>query len=541
MELEKTIVEHFSLVGGTLFGLIGASGVARAWSKSKRSHLWLKKSIQDKTTLPATLHPIIDTARCIGCESCVAACPEEGVLQMIQGKATLVRPQKCVGHGDCKTVCPEKAIELVFGTNSVAFEIPRLNSHYQTDVSGLHIAGELGGMGLIRNAVKQGQLAVRSMAVSPKVLENVYDLLIVGAGPAGMAAALEAKQRNLKFLLIEQDRLGGTIAHYPRRKLVMSSTLQMPLVGEVRFKRNTVLKEELIELWHRWHKQFSLPISLGEKLIDLQKEDEFFVAKSSKKTILSKKVLLCLGVSGSPRKLGIQGEEGAHNVYYRLDDPEQFKKLDLVVIGGGNSAAECAEALSEPHLHNRVKLLVKEKSMERANEENIKRLQLRKEQGHLEIFYETWVKSMNDKTLTVMSSSGEKTLPADFTFALIGQERPFQLLKSWGISIKQYFGETLLVLIFILSGCQPERPAAESLISPITAFSHTGLTQTCTQCHEKDRPANHYVGQDCVTCHNVDAWKTSVSYSHVPAPSTCVECHKKDMPTTDHGQGLDCI
>ncbi len=154
----------------------------------------LEESIASGMTEPASLHPLIDPARCLGCASCISACPENSVLGLLNGKAQLVNPSHCIGHGACKTACPFDAIELVFGTEKRGLDIPEVNPDYQTNVPGIYIAGELGGMGLIRNAVTQGVQAVTSISkLSGIGKSHPLDLVIVGAGPAGIAASLAAK------------------------------------------------------------------------------------------------------------------------------------------------------------------------------------------------------------------------------------------------------------------------------------------------------------------------------------------------------------
>ena len=190
---------------------------------------------------PASLHPLIDASLCLGCGACVKACPEtphHDVLGLINGKAVLVGPTDCIGHGACKTVCPFNAITLVFGTERRGLDIPVLKPTFESNVPGVYVAGELGGMGLIKNALTQGQQALEAIAKAGVKRPGALDVLIVGAGPAGLAASLAAKKLGLSYQTVEQDSLGGAVFQYPRGKLVMTAPVELPIVGKVQF-RNT--------------------------------------------------------------------------------------------------------------------------------------------------------------------------------------------------------------------------------------------------------------------------------------------------------------
>lgn len=180
------------------------------WKRSKnhqKSKNVFDEAIASGMTEPASIHPVIDHIRCLGCATCVVACPErsKNVLGVIHGKAHLVNPTHCIGHGACKTACPFDAIELVFGTEKRGVDIPQVDENFQTNVPGIYIAGELGGMGLIRNAVTQGVQAVDSICKLDsfkKAKDNsngVIDLVIVGAGPAGLGALRARWARNLRL------------------------------------------------------------------------------------------------------------------------------------------------------------------------------------------------------------------------------------------------------------------------------------------------------------------------------------------------------
>src|SRR5262245_18254453 len=163
---------------------------------------------------PASLHPKIDPAKCLGCGACVRACPEaaHNVLGMIDGKAELIEPTYCIGHGACKASCPTDAITLVFGTETRGVDIPNVSPDFQTNVPGIFIAGELGGMGLIRNAIEQGRQAMDSVRALDRLgRPDVYDVVIVGCGPAGFSASLAAMHHKLGFLTVGHTTYARTL------------------------------------------------------------------------------------------------------------------------------------------------------------------------------------------------------------------------------------------------------------------------------------------------------------------------------------------
>ena len=237
-----------------------------AWSLSNKKRVYseniaaLEENKASGLTEPASLHPIIDPVKCLGCASCVSACPEGKILGVIDGRAQLIHATHCIGHGACKDACPRDAITLVFGTENRGVDIPEVKSNFETNMPGIFIAGELGGMGLIRNAVEQGRQALENICKVKgvgKASGECLDLVIVGAGPAGFAASLGALENKLKYVTVEQETLGGTVSHFPRGKLVMTAPVQLPMVGTVKFTETT--KEELLGFWQKVEKQTGLP------------------------------------------------------------------------------------------------------------------------------------------------------------------------------------------------------------------------------------------------------------------------------------------
>ena len=322
----------------------------RRWQREEAAIKAAEEAIAASMTEPPSLHPVIDPVKCVGCRSCVAACPEQDahpVLGIIRGKAHLVGPANCIGHGACFRACPEGAIELVFGTAKRGVDIPMVKPNFETNIPGLFIAGELGGMGLIRNAIEQGRQALDSIRkLNGFGKAGQHDLVIVGAGPAGIAASLGAMEAKLNSVTIEQDSLGGTVAHFPRGKLVMTAPAMLPIVGKMHFKETQ--KEKLIRYWQEIEASTGLAVSYKERVtaINRQPDGQSFEVVTDKGSYTTRAVLLTIGRRGTPRQLGVPGEDKT-KVVYRLIDPEQYKGQRVLVVGGGDSALEAAHTIAE--------------------------------------------------------------------------------------------------------------------------------------------------------------------------------------------------
>ncbi len=144
-------------------GIIWALYVVLRRRSEARSRATKEEAAEAGLLEPASLHPKFDPAKCLGCGACVRACPEGNIIGLINGKAELVEPAHCIGHGACREACPYDAITLVFGTERRGVDIPHVRPDFQTNIPGIFIAGELGGMGLIRNAIEQGSQAIDSI------------------------------------------------------------------------------------------------------------------------------------------------------------------------------------------------------------------------------------------------------------------------------------------------------------------------------------------------------------------------------------------
>lgn len=381
-------------------------------------------------------YPEVDLTKCIGCGSCVRACPEEGVLELIHGQAIVVHGARCVGHGLCAKECPTGGVVVRLGDLEERHDIPALTpSLMSTKTEGLYLAGEVTGFALVKTAIEHGQAVAAEVANkrSEPATDGVLDLLIVGAGPAGLSCALEAKDRGLDFALVDQDRLGGTVAHYPRKKLVLTQPVELPRYGKL--KHTSYLKEELIELWSEIAEQEELPFETGLVYQDLERDEGgiFSVTFEGGEVRRARAVCMALGRRGSPRKLGVPGEELC-KVSYGLVDAESYQDQDLLVVGGGDSAIEAALGLAEQP-GNRVTLSYRRKGFFRIKARNEARLEAAIAEGKLEVVLESNVLSIDEHEVTLtLANEALRTLPNEALFILAGGVPPFDKLERAGVS-----------------------------------------------------------------------------------------------------------
>ncbi len=415
----------------------------RRHNRLERTSLEALKAATEAGMLePPTLHPEIDPTICIGCKSCVVACPEQdahAVLGMIGKKARLIGPSDCIGHGACKTVCPVNAITLVFGTATRGIDLPVIKPNFETDVPGIFIAGELGGMGLIRNAIEQGRQAMQSVS---KLLSeghnNELDLVVVGAGPAGFSATLAAKVDNLKIVTVEQEELGGTVAHFPRRKLVMTQPAELPIVGKTKFRE--VQKEELIGFWQDVEKKTGIVINYDERVDAIVPAEgkAGYVVTTNRAVYDTRAVLLSIGRRGSPRQLGVPGED-LPKVTYRLIDPEQYRNQHVLVVGGGDSALEAATSIAEEE-GTSVTLSYRSGAFSRAKQKNREKIEAMSRAKRVQVLLNSNVKEIRDDSVVIALGDKFATIRNEAVIISAGGILPTTFLQKIGIKVETKWG-----------------------------------------------------------------------------------------------------
>lgn len=432
----------YSTYGLALVGLWLAFGASR-WHRERKATGRQQRAIEAGSTEPVSLHPVIDPARCVGCSACTNACPEGKIIGMIGGKAQLLDPGSCIGHGACKTVCPVDAIELVFGTAKRGVDIPVVSTQFESNVPGLFIAGELGGMGLIANAVEQGRQAVDAIARHNKIgMADIFDVVIVGGGPAGIAATLAAKEKQLRYLTFEQDSFGGTVARYPRAKLVMTRTAHLPLYGKVRLRR--VRKERLLALWQKVVQQSGVEIQNGVRVERIIPQPFGFEVTTSNGICRTATVLLATGRRGSPRRLGVPGED-LSKVVYSLDDPGQYRGQRVLVVGGGDSALEAAVTVSrQPGAQ--VTLSYRGTGFDRAKPANRRRIEEAMRTGGVAVLFGSQVRSiLADQVIVGRASQQQQSVQNDAVIICAGGVLPTAFLAEIGVLVETKYGTPMRV------------------------------------------------------------------------------------------------
>jgi len=441
MEVLIENIVTFVLVGGFITFLI--FGYIR---KSKKETSEIKKKIEKAQERgfhePVSLHPVVNPDICIGSGACITACPEHDILGIVNGLATTINASRCVGHGACFHACPVHAITLCIGTEKRGVDLPHISMEFETTIPGIFVAGELGGMGLIKNAVEQGKQAMSYIAQKLKSKSKAeFDVVIVGAGPSGISATLEATKRNLKYVTLEQNTLGGTVSNFPRAKIVMTSPMELPLYGKVRLSETS--KSELLELWNKVIEKNNIRINEQEKVESIEKQEGIFIVQTNKNHYTTKSILLSIGRRGSPRKLDVPGEE-KEKVAYRLLEPELIHNKKILVVGGGDSAIENTLLLADEN--NKVTLSYRSESFSRLKPKNLERIHEAQKRGKVKVLLNSEVSEILDNSviLKLKDSADPLVVENDLVYIFAGGILPTKFLEEIGIRITKKFGEAIL-------------------------------------------------------------------------------------------------
>jgi putative YpdA family bacillithiol system oxidoreductase len=385
---------------------------------------------------PQAQHPHIDATNCIGCAACTNVCPEGDVLAMLGGKAVIVNGYKCIGHSLCAEACPVGAITMVMASPSMGADMARLTPQFETTIKNLFIVGELGGLALIKNAINQGRDCIDNIANRINAMgarrsaPDLFDVLIVGAGPAGISASLRAIEKKLTYLAVDEGEMGGTVAKYPRQKLVMTTPVEFPMHGK--FKKMELSKEELLAFWNKVLQRADFKLRQGEKVEDVKKgEDGIFTVVTTKNQYRSHAVILAIGKGGSPRKLGVKGEE-LPKVMYRLIETDHYVNKKILVVGGGDSAVEAAMGLAY-QVGNNVTLSYRKEAFSRIKERNAQRIADCMRKGKVKVIFNSAPIEFKQNSVVLDVNGKLQEIPNDSVWIFAGGEPPTAFLKKIGV------------------------------------------------------------------------------------------------------------
>ena len=428
MDLASIAVVAGALGSAAVFGVAHVAG-RRARERRAAGELAAKGD-----RLPRSLHPVIDTDVCIGSLSCLRACPEGDILGVVGGAARLVHGDHCIGHGRCAAECPVGAIKLVFGSEERGVDLPEVDAFFESSRPGVYIVGELGGMGLIKNAIRQGlQVAQRIGETLPP---GAGEVVVVGGGPAGVATALGLKAAGVPHRVLEQGKLGGSILHYPRQKVVMTEPVVLPIWGK--FGRRVIPKEELLDTFHRIVDTTHIAFQEGVKVLGIDGEAGRFLVRTAAGDFPAARVVLAAGRRGTPRRLGVPGEDSPA-VYYGIREPEVFAQQRVLVVGGGDSAVEAALQLADGGAE--VALSYRGAELARCREANRAAVKAASEAGRIAMLLPSTVQEIHDRDVVIDFSGARKSLSDTNVVVSIGGELPLEFLARCGVALRRYHGE----------------------------------------------------------------------------------------------------
>jgi len=314
-------------------------------------------------------------------------------------------------------------------------KLPQVNEAHESNIPGLYLIGEVRGTPLIKLGLNQGNNLINQLfenKPSNGLSPDVYDVLIVGAGAAGMGAANRAHELGLNYVVIEQGKPANLIRSFTKGKPLFIEPLDVPLESSLWAEEST--KEELLAKWDEEIKKRGLSINTHEAVTDIKRHSGFFEVTTVKTSYKAKYVILAIGKSGNPRKAGVPGEkEYAERIAHFLADPDEFRDNDIFIYGGGDVAAEAAIALAE---NNRVTLATIDPEFIFPKKRNVDKLFELQKQGKLDIHFNAHLKEIGKDFVKFEKDGQLHELRNDRVFEMIGAELPMKFFNKIGIKME---------------------------------------------------------------------------------------------------------
>jgi thioredoxin reductase/Pyruvate/2-oxoacid:ferredoxin oxidoreductase delta subunit len=381
---------------------------------------------------------LIRSDLCVGCGACVAVCPEPGALSM-RGKLAVVDPTVCQGHGECIPACPLGAISVVRGTAANRVVVPQVDANFETSVPGLYIVGELGGRGLIKNAVNEGRVAAehvvsvarRRRAIPASGAQPIVDVAIIGSGPSGLSAGLVMHRADIDYVVLEQGTLAETVRKYPRHKVLFAEPLTIPLYGDLWV--SDASKESLLAVWEGVIARTGLRVRTGERVRQITRERGCFAIAANAATYRARAVVLALGRRGTPRRLDVPGEDLA-TVVYDIAEMSDFAGRRVLVVGGGDSAIESAIGLAN-QAGTTVTLSYRGEAFSRLKDRNRARIDAAIAAGRVTALLRSTVREIRSEMAIVDVDGTSQLVRCDDVVIRIGGDSPTALLEQLGVQM----------------------------------------------------------------------------------------------------------
>jgi thioredoxin reductase len=423
-------------VAGLAYAAVRGAGAVSARRKQKAAKEPQKALLEPAARVRL---PQINTSTCLGCYACVDACPYD-VLEIERYVAVVARPEACCGLTLCEQRCPNGSLVITDG--EPIGERPRLRGDLESlDVQGLYLAGDVTGLPLIKNAIHQGAHAVTEIG---KSLDGVsrrgeaLDLIIIGAGPAGISAALKAKELALTFEVVEQGNVAQSIQSFPRGKLVFDQPLDLPVFGKLWLQEST--KEELLSHWLRIIRKEKLSIHQDTRMTGIERDGEglFRVTteprEGGRPTVrVARRVLLAIGQRGTPRRLPFElAPEVEGRVHYHLSDAKSFEGKRVVVVGLGDVAMEAAIALSRQP-GTTVTVVHRAEGFTRGKSRNITEMKRLAAAGRIQILWQREITAIDAERVTFGGPGRASSTLYDAVLVSIGSIPPERVLRAAGV------------------------------------------------------------------------------------------------------------